>query len=336
MINQRLALLQRQSEIMDDHCTTCKQKSSNSNRYCVDSCEVGKELKSIGNQLLGLSNRKKEMKLGMAMNIGNCAKLKYLAETYPFLKQKDMANILGVAASQISSSLKSTNYKNSKPDMSIQEHVQNYMKKYYPEKMAGEVIVTKTDEQQVIKSTSEHVSIEKYQAMKNSWKRLAAEKDKEIQELKLQLSVASTLTDINSNGAEDFREKFEEQVEKTISWKAAAQKLETELNHEIEQNKLQKAQYVSLSEQYKTVEAAFKDSEKEKLELSHQLEALKGNSNFAMKEEDSRQKGELAKLQLALEQQGEINEKLKQKIKYVQSTEKLTSMLLALKIQECL
>lgn len=316
MSNQRLALLQKQSDLESNHCATCKRKSSNSNRYCVDSCETGKELRSIGNQLLGLSNRKKEMKLGMAMNIGNCAKLKYLVETYPFLKQKDMANIIGVAASQISSSLKSTNYKNSKPDMSIQEHVQNYMKKYYPDKMADEVIVTKSDEQQIIKSTSEHVSIEKYQAMKNSWKRLAEEKDIKIKELELQLKTAPKLSNLNFNEAEELREKLEKELEEAV-----------------EHNKLQKAQYATLLEQYETVAAAYEDAKKEIVTLKNQIETINTNHKsckcFELKEENAVLKGQIARLESE-------NRELLLTIKSVQSTEKLASMLLVVKIQECL
>lgn len=52
---ERLRLLNRINEIEDNICKKCP---INNNRYCLDECEVGKEISSLGDKILGITKQR--------------------------------------------------------------------------------------------------------------------------------------------------------------------------------------------------------------------------------------------------------------------------------------
>ena len=300
-------------ELEETHCEGCKKKpqqtTNNSTvQYCNTQCDIGKKIRSIGDQLLGVSKTDKELKPTMAMKSENYAKLKYVNETFPFLRQKDMANILGVAASQISMALKTSNYKVAKADPSIQEHAENYVKKYYPDKAACEEKASKLagNQESILKVQGVQVPIEKLEAV-----------EKEIK--------------IWRNKALSFETYIKELEAKYDQLKQDS----------VEESKHHRQQYAALSEQYETVTAAHDNAQKEIVSLKSEINGLKETNTdskivFALKEENALLKSKLEQKDKIAEFLRNQNSELELKVKSVQFTEKLASQLLAVKIQECL
>jgi len=92
MIN-RLKILARIDDIEEEHCASCTIDKGSTNKYCYTKCDVGKELRSYGDQLLGNRQDKVEETLAKGKDM-TTNEVKYLLDQG--VTRKKIGRLIGV------------------------------------------------------------------------------------------------------------------------------------------------------------------------------------------------------------------------------------------------
>lgn len=89
----RLKILAKIDDIENKHCSICTIDVGNTNKYCHTKCDIGKELKSYGDQLLGNRQSKLEKILAKRKNM-TTNEVKYLLEQG--VTRSKLAKVIGI------------------------------------------------------------------------------------------------------------------------------------------------------------------------------------------------------------------------------------------------
>lgn len=98
-MNDRLNVLSKVDELLDNNCSLCSLKANNKHSYCMSECPVGKDLKKLGEQLLKPSQERTKAILRKGKYLTH-KEIKFLLDEKN-VTQREVAQAMGITKSTL-------------------------------------------------------------------------------------------------------------------------------------------------------------------------------------------------------------------------------------------